>query len=255
MIIIRSDYTCAMIIRTIGFLRIFISFDHLMIHRDNGIVKIKNSKKKKKKKVVKKMVENQHMLLEPVVLNNFSMYLMRSPEAVVKEDELKDLVKGIDAIKAKFATIDLGYMELREFNETPLARLLKEHKIPYFTSELPYYVKGHFSKEVDDIKVKLEELMGTYSTLSNKKSSGALELKVLIDRYAEDLSEIDKYITMKVRAGAIVEKIMSVVKDPKDEQTTFVHFGEEKTFLEIMKRLKEKGLKSNVVFIQLAKVL
>jgi len=197
----------------------------------------------------------ENLLLEPVVLNNFSMYLMRSPDIEVKEDELKDLVQGIDTIKAKFATIDLGYMELREFNKTSLSRLLKEHEIPYFTTELPYYVKGHFSKEVDDIKLKLDELMGTYSSLSNKKSGGALELKVLIDRYAEDLMEIDKYITMKVRAGAIVQKILSLVRDPKDEQTTFVHFGEEKTFLEIMKRLKEKGVKSNVVFIQLAKVL
>lgn len=201
------------------------------------------------------MESNQQILLEPVVLNNFSMYLMRSPEAEYKEEDLKDLVKGIDAIKAKFATIDLGYMELREFNESTLAKLLKEHNIPYFTSELPYYVKDHFSKEVEDIKLKLEELMGTYSSLSNKKTAGALELKVLIDRYTEDLGEIDKYITMKVRAGAIVSKILSVVKDPKDKDTTFVHFGDEKTFLEIMKRLKEKEVKSNVVFIQLAKVL
>jgi hypothetical protein len=183
------------------------------------------------------------------------MYLMRSPEEEYREEDLKELVKGIDAIKAKFATIDLGYMELREFNETALAKLLKDHKIPYFTSELPYYVKDHFSKEVDDIKDKLEELMGTYSSLSNKKSGSALELKVLIDRYTEDLAEIDKYITMKVRAGAIVSKILSVVKDPSDKETTFVHFGDEKTFLEIMKRLKEKGLKSNVVFIQLTRVL
>jgi hypothetical protein len=36
---------------------------------------------------------------------------------------------------------------------------------------------------------------------------------------------------------------------------TFIHFGEENTFVEIMKELKELNVKSNVLFIQSSKFI
>lgn len=195
------------------------------------------------------------MMFESLVDKNFSIYMMGNIEAEVKEDTIEDMVENFLNMPVKFATIDLGYMTLREFDKTNLSRVLKEHEIPYFTTELPYYVKGHFAEEIDKIRNKLDELLGTYETLSNKNSGSAQELKILIERYSKDLQGLDRYINLKVRSEAIVEKMLRLIEDRNDSELSFVHIGEENSFLEIMRRLKEENVKSNVVFVDISKIL
>ena len=195
------------------------------------------------------------MMFESLVDKNFSIYMMGDLESEVKDASIKDMVQNFLSMPIKFATIDLGYMTLREFDKTDLSRILKEHEIPYFTTELPYYVKGHFAKEIDKIRNKLDELLGTYDTLSNKNTCSAQELKILIERYSKDLRELDRYINLKVRSEAIVEKMLRLIEDRDDPELSFVHIGEENTFLEIMRLLKDENVKSNVVFVELSKIL
>lgn len=195
------------------------------------------------------------IMFETLMDNNFSVYLMRDNDADVTGKDVVDLVEKFKDIPVHFATIDLGYMSLREFDETYLSKVLKKFKIPYFTIELPYYVKGHFSSQISEIKNKYKELKATYDSLKDRNSPGAQELSYLIDYYSSELRELNHYITQQIRTESIVKKILSVIKDRDSKNLNFVHFGEENTLVEIMKQLKERNVKSNILFIQKSKFL
>jgi len=193
-------------------------------------------------------------MLEYVVDKNHLMYLERDLEFDDKENEIEDLIENLNNISINFATIDLGIMSLREFNATFLANLLSKLKIPYFTIQLPSYVKGHYSKDILEINNKYKELKATYNTLENKNTPGAEELKFLMYHYSKELMELKRYIK-KIRTEAISNKILDIIKGHEDNLWTFIHFGEENTFLEIMTQVKEQNVKSNVIFIPKSKFL
>jgi hypothetical protein len=194
-------------------------------------------------------------MFETLIDDNFSVYLMRDTDADVSSKGIEELVAKFRDIPVNFATIDLGYMNLREFNETKLARVLKEYEIPFFTIELPHYVKGHFTSQISEIKNKYDELKSSYSLLKDKNTAGAQELSYLIDYYSNELRELNYYINQQVRTESAVKRILSVIEGRDSKNLTFVHFGEESTLVEIMKHLKERNVKSNILFIQRSKFL
>ncbi len=195
------------------------------------------------------------IMFETLMDNNFSVYLLRDMDGDITESDVEILIEKFKEIPVKFATIDLGYTSLREFNETHLARVLKEFEIPYFTVELPHFVKGHFSSQISEIQNKYNELKSSYDLLKDKNTPGAQELSYLIDYYSNELKELNHYINQKIRVDSITQKILSVIKDRDSRDLTFVHIGEENTLVEIMRQLKEHDVKSNILFIQKSKFL
>ena len=195
------------------------------------------------------------IMFETLMDNNFSVYLLRDMDGDITEKDVEDLIGKFKEIPVQFATIDLGYTSLREFNETHLAKVFKEFEIPYFTVELPHFVQGHFSGQISEIQNKYNELKASYDLLKNKNSPGAQELNYLIEYYSNELRELNHYINQQIRVDSITQKILSVIKDRDSRDLTFVHVGEENTLVEIMRQLKEHDVKSNILFIQKSKFL
>ncbi len=191
-----------------------------------------------------------NIMFETLADNNFSVYMIQEKDEKVKEDDVERILENIKDISINFATIDLGHMNLREFNETALSKVLRKFGIPYFTIQLPHYVKGHYSSQLSEIQNKYNELKSTYDSLKDKNAPSAQELCYLIQYYSTELKELNHYISKQVRTSAVTKRILEVIKDRPDEDMTFIHFGEENTFVEIMKELKELNVKSNVIFIQ-----
>ena len=195
------------------------------------------------------------IMFETLIDNNFSVYLLRDMDEDITDKAIEDLIEKFKEIPVNFATVDLGYVSLREFNETHLAKVFNDFEIPYFTIELPHYVKGHFSSQISQIQNKYNELKESYDLLNDKNSPGAQELSYLIDYYSNELRELDHYINQQVRVESIVKKILSVIKDRDNRDLTFVHVGEENTLVEIMRHLKVHDVKSNILFMQKSKFL
>ena len=195
------------------------------------------------------------IMFDTLMDKNFSVYSIRDSDAEVKDEDIEILIGKIKHIPVHFATIDLGYTILREFNQTHLAKVLKKFEIPIFTIELPHYVKGHYSSQISEIQNKHSELKSTYHLLKDKNTIGAQELRYLIDYYSNELGELNYYINQQIRTEAITKRILQVIKDRDSEDLTFVHFGVENTFVEIMRQLKERNVKSNIIFIQKSKFL
>lgn len=195
------------------------------------------------------------IMFETLMDNNFSVYLLRDMDGDITEKDVENLIEKFKEIPVKFATIDLGYTSVREFNETHLAKAFNDFGIPYFTVELPHFVKGHFSGQISEIQNKYNELKTSYDLLKDKNSPGAQELNYLIEYYSNELRELNHYINQQIRVDSITQKILSVIKDRDSRDLTFVHVGEENTLVEIMRQLKEHDVKSNILFVQKSKFL
>jgi hypothetical protein len=195
------------------------------------------------------------IMFETLMDDNFSVYLLRDTEDEVSGENVNNLIEKFKEIPVSFATIDLGYTTLREFNETYLAKVLKEYEIPFFSVELPHYVKGHFLGQISEMKNKYNELKASYELLKDKNSPGAQELIYLIEYYSNELRELNFYINQQIRVESIVEKILKVIEGRDSRNLTFVHIGEENTLVGIMGQLKQHDVKSNIIFIQKSKFL
>ncbi|MFX0077108.1 MAG: hypothetical protein ACFE96_16810, partial [Candidatus Hermodarchaeota archaeon] len=77
---------------------------------------------------------------------------------IVKKVYIEELMEKIKSIPIHAVTIDLGDLDLEEFNQTYLAKVLSKLEIPYFTLELPHYRKGQFLSQLLEIQKKHNEL-------------------------------------------------------------------------------------------------
>ena len=77
-----------------------------------------------------------NMMFESLAEKNFPVYLITELDAEILEESIENLVEKVKNIPVHFATIDLGYISSKKFNETYLAKVLSKFKIPYFTIEL-----------------------------------------------------------------------------------------------------------------------
>ena len=179
----------------------------------------------------------------------------RDIEPIVQETYIEDFVEKIKLIPVRIATIDLGSMSLKEFNQTLLAKVLNKYEISYFTLELPHYEKEHFLSQLFKIQNKFNELISKYDSLIDRNTPSAQELSYLIDTYSNEIMQLKHYINQKIRTDALTSKILQVIKNLDSKELTVIHFGEENTFAEIVKQAKEQNIKSNILFIQKSRFL
>ena len=179
----------------------------------------------------------------------------RDIEPIVQETYIEEFVEKIKLIPLRIATIDLGSMSLKEFNQTLLAKALNKYELSYFTLELPHYEKEHFLSQLFEIQNKFNELMSKYNSLKDRYTPSAQELSYLIDLYSNEIMELKHYINQKIRTDAITTRILQVIKNLDSKELTVIHFGKENTFAEIAKQAKEQNIKSNILFIQKSKFL
>lgn len=163
----------------------------------------------------------------------------------------ENLLKYLNRYSVNFATIDLGYMSNRQFDETYLSKILKESEIPYFTIELPFYVKENLNKQIAELKNIYNEIKATYDVLSDRTNPTARELKLLMNFYFNEIRELKAYINQKIRPDLVVEKIVNVIKGREAKECNLVHFGKKSTFKDINSKLEEKNIESKLLTVEL----
>jgi hypothetical protein len=174
---------------------------------------------------------------------------------IVKETYIEELMEKIKDLPVHAATIDLGELNLEEFNQTYLAKVLKKYDIPYFTLELPHYRKGQFLSRLLDIQKKHNELKATYESLEDKNTPSAQELSHLIDHDSNDLMELKHYINQFTQTSSLITRILQVIQTMDSEDLTIIHIGEENTFAEIVRQAKHYNFKSNILLVQKTNLL
>jgi len=176
-------------------------------------------------------------------------------EPIVKETYIEEFVEKIKLIPVRIATIDLGSISLKEFNQTSFAKVLNKHRISYFTIELPHYEKEHILSQLFEIQNKFNELVDNYDSLKDRNTPSAQQLSYLIDSYSHEILQLKHYINKKIRTDAITTRILQIIKNLDSKEVTVIHVGEENTFAEIVKQAKEQNIKSKILFVQRSKFL
>ena len=187
------------------------------------------------------------IMFDPLPNTDFSIHLMDNIELEASKNDVKNLVSQIRDYNVSFATIDLGNTTLREFEKTPLAKNLEKLNIPYFTIELPYYVKDHFTRQMTEIKENYDELKATYDVLEDKNKSTAQELKNLMRYYSKELNEIKNYINTNVRTKLIFNKVLNLITREDNRSLRFIHFGERSFFMEIFNLIESIKYKHQIL--------
>ncbi len=102
------------------------------------------------------------LTFETLADSNIFTKLDNDKKSKIFVKDFEYLSKFFNRYSVDFATIDLGYMSNRQFNKTYLSKVLKESEIPYFTIELPNYVKENIVIQIDELKNIYYEIKATY---------------------------------------------------------------------------------------------
>ena len=73
-----------------------------------------------------------------------SLYLVKIDNHETHFNELKEIMDYFKYKTINFAIVDVEEENLKKFNDTPLAKLLKEYNIPYHATYVAQHTKIYF---------------------------------------------------------------------------------------------------------------
>lgn len=177
------------------------------------------------------------------------LYVIKKENHILSNVETKNLEDFLQNYKFDFATIDLMGKNLKQLNNSPIAKFLEDFPIRFIGIGIPEYAKGYLSVEISDKKEQIKELESEYESLSNdpsgKESFKGQNLKSWIDLLKEEVNDKEQYIKLKVKPQWIVKKILDKARTYKKNSLIILHFSPEKLIPELQKLFQE--LKINVI--------
>ena len=157
-----------------------------------------------------------------------------------------DLIDIFNRIDFDFATIDIENENLRNFNKSSLAKLLVEFEIPYYIVDIPEYAMGYLIEEIIEKEDHVNELIEEYLSIEHKDSLKCLNLKSWIDVLTDEIEEKRLILQLKLRPQWLAKKILDLIRSNKKKKITFVHFAQDKIFIETMNLLKDLNIEIRI---------
>lgn len=172
-------------------------------------------------------------------------YINESP----KIKEIKDILKYFSDKTINFATIDVPDDLFISFRNSPLPGLLGSLGVPYYQIKIPEETKTFFLEKLRKIEKHLTQDKEELALMEDKNSARGRYLKFWIELYQKELEENRDFFEQKVRPVYIAETIIGMIEGMMDENILLLHFGDEKTFSEIMKVIKYINAKIDVSYL------
>ncbi len=136
-----------------------------------------------------------------------------------------DLVAIRDFIKKKkidFITLDFN-VDMKEFNNSELAKTLNEMNVKYFQVDIPEYAMGYIYQEIVEKTQLHNDLCDEYELMEDKDSLKGESLKNWIDMIRENIQEKEIYISLRLRPQWIVKKMLDIANKVTSEEVSFLH--------------------------------
>jgi len=136
-----------------------------------------------------------------------------------------DLVAIREFIKKKridFITLDFN-VDMKEFNDSKLAKTLSEIGIKYFQVDIPEYAMGYIYQEIVEKTELYNDLCEEYESMIDKESLKGESLKNWIDMLREEIQEKEIYISLRLRPQWIVKKMLEIARNITSEEVSFLH--------------------------------
>ena len=168
-----------------------------------------------------------------------TLYLVKIDNHETRFNELKDLLEYFKYKTVNFAIVDVEEENLKKFNDTSLARLLNDYKIPYHATYMAQHTKKYFSKVIIKKEEQIKKFLNEYQGLEDYSCPRGRSLKFWIDLYTTELVENRDFLNLKIKPQYLAKTILKQIDDCVEEKITFLYLGMESTFPELRKIFKD----------------
>lgn len=182
--------------------------------------------------------------IKPVKNKNINLYLIR--DGVLNQDLFDNLRNILKNEKFRFAIIDFNDFQSKKLYETPLHLFLDKFKIPYYSVDIPQYVRDHLCVEILEKELLINELENEYIDLisdpEQEESFKAQNLDSWINLLKQEVKDKMNYLKLALKPQWVVKKVLDIIKMIKTDRFSIMHF----THGEIFTELKELFEKYNI---------
>lgn len=175
--------------------------------------------------------------IKPVKNKKVKIFLLRNEIGRFNEEKYKNLRKILEKEKFRFAIIDFNNKEIKKTYERPLLEFLNNCMIPYFSVEIPEYVKNYLDLGIFDKEILLNELEEEYEELclndEEMNSFKILSLKNWIEILKQEIELMKKNLKMFIHPQWIVKKVLDIVKKIENNVFSIIHFTHKEIYNEL----------------------
>ena len=178
-----------------------------------------------------------------------SLYLVKIDNCETRFNELKDLLDYFKYKTVNFAIVDVEEENLKKFNDTPLAQLLNDYKIPYYATYMAQHTKKYFSKVIIKKEEQIKKFLDEYQGLDDYSCPRGRSLKFWIDLYTKELVENRDFLNLKIKPQYLAKTILKKIDDSEEDKITFLYLGMENTFPELRKIFKDVNPNMDISYL------
>ena len=194
------------------------------------------------------------VLVEETQSNNLngkkiSLFLIKIDDHETHFNDLKQLLDYFKYKTVNFAIVDVEEEDLKQFNDTKLANLLKEYKIPYYATYMAQHTKKYFSKVILKKEEQIKRFLNEYQGLEDYDCPEGRSLKFWIDLYTKELVENRDFLNLKIKPQYLAKTILKQIDDCEEDKITFLYLGMESTFPELRKIFKDVNPNMDISYL------
>jgi len=178
-----------------------------------------------------------------------SLYLIKIDDHETHFNDLKQLLDYFKYKTVNFAIVDVEEENLKKFNDTPLAKLLNDYKIPYHATYMAQHTKKYFSKVIVKKQDQIKKFLDEYQGLEDNSCPRGRSLKFWIDLYTKELVENRDFLNLKIKPQFLAKTILKKIDDCEEDKITFLYLGMESTFPELRKIFKDVNPNMDISYL------
>ena len=178
-----------------------------------------------------------------------SLYLVKIDNHETRFNELKYLLDYFKYKTVNFAIVDVEEENLKKFNDTSLAKLLNDYKIPYHATYMAQHTKKYFSKVIIKKEEQIKKFLNEYQVLDDYNCPRGRSLKFWIDLYTKELVENRDFLNLKIKPQYLAKTILKKIDDSEEDKITFLYLGMENTFPELRKIFKDVNPNMDISYL------
>ena len=185
--------------------------------------------------------------IESIKKKQITIYLVRNKKQSFDKNQMNKLQEILKTEKFRFAVIDFNDKELKETYEEPLAKFLEKFWIPYFSVDIPDYVRDLLNVEIFEKEAQINELEKEYEKLLFKdEEENSFKIQSLhswIELLQKEVESQKATLESTIRPEWIVKKVLDIAKMIRNDVFSIMHFTHEEIYSELKNLFESYNIK------------
>ncbi|MFX1450891.1 MAG: hypothetical protein ACFFCM_08615 [Promethearchaeota archaeon] len=181
--------------------------------------------------------------LKPIRDKKIILYLINIESIIGSKNEIAYIYNTLDEFDFTFITVDLKNENSNQYAHDLLLKLSKIYKKPFFSLDIPEYVKKGIYKEISRHNEQIEELELECKVFNHnqieRKSFNSQDLESWINYLKTEVKTIENYLNLKVRPQWIVKGMLELIEMYDEKDMYIMHFTTGLIFAELKRYLKQ----------------